>query len=71
MALRRVDLGVLLVSLAAIVISLQQEGDLRLSPVFYEELDASTFVNGYGPDLSEHVPAPIVTDLDGDGLNGA
>ena len=41
--------NVLLLSLCA------KEGDLELNPSWHHEIDTSTFANGHGPDLSEHL----------------
>ena len=50
---RKVDLAVLAVSCVIIFISMQQEGDLSLTPSWHMDIDSSSYVNGQGPDLSE------------------
>lgn len=65
------DLAVLLLSAVAIFLSLQQEGDFSLTATWFQEIDpyANSYRNGHAPVESETVPLPIITDMDGDGLN--
>ena len=68
------DLAILVVCCVAVLLSTRQEGGVSLSVSWFHPINptgslAATYRNGHSPDLSEKLPPPIITDLDGDGRN--
>jgi hypothetical protein len=69
--MRQRDLGVLVVCAVAAISSLQRsEGDgFRVHRAWDVPLDATHYADGTSPQPHEKLPPPLVTDIDGDGLN--
>jgi hypothetical protein len=63
------DLVILIICAVAIIIVLRQEGNLKFYHAWVIPIDSRLFRNGHAPASSERLPRPIITDLDGDGVN--
>ena len=63
------DIGVLFACAVAVLLTLQGAGEIKARVEWVEEIDVTKFSNEHFPLAHERLPRPIITDLDGDGLN--
>eukprot|EP00003_Mantamonas_plastica_P030418 TRINITY_DN7553_c0_g2_i12.p1 TRINITY_DN7553_c0_g2~~TRINITY_DN7553_c0_g2_i12.p1 ORF type:complete len:236 (+),score=46.93 TRINITY_DN7553_c0_g2_i12:598-1305(+) len=63
------DLLILSACAFVVLISFTQSGNWNIKPAFIFSLDSSLYENGHFPKPEERAPPPIITDLDGDGIN--
>jgi hypothetical protein len=63
------DVAVLFACAVAVLLTLQGRGEIKARVEWVEEIDVTQFSNEHFPQAHERLPRPIITDLDGDGLN--
>ncbi|KAK5577541.1 hypothetical protein RB653_002484 [Dictyostelium firmibasis] len=67
--MRKRDTWLLLVSILVVFISLYRQKDYKLNLLLEIPIDTNNYENSHYPKINEHLPLPIITDLNGDGLN--
>ena len=63
------DIGIIFVSVVAMYLALEAGNDFEVKKRWEVELKPTLYANGRYPQEGEHVPKPIIDDLDGDGVN--
>jgi hypothetical protein len=62
------DLGILLACGCVLLMSTYREGSFAFTEKWFVPLDpANDYLNGFGPNPSEQLPKPVVTDVNADG----
>lgn len=63
------DILILLFAGIVVYFSFLEESEMAYRRGFFHGFDVTQYENGHSPVMHDRIPSPVVTDLDGDGLN--